>query len=210
MPFEIDFNPIQRYFSERLKSFGATPQGADWNSPEAQQRRFDQLLKICDLNQAFSILDYGCGYGALADYLHQRGLRFYYLGYDILPEAVSQAARLHSGLANCRFTSDFNELSEVDYVVESGIFNIRLQHSEEAWTAYVLATLDKMDMLSRKGFAFNLLSSYSDPEYRKDQLYYAEPCFYFDYCKRHFSRNVALLHDYDLYDFTILVRKSTA
>ncbi|MBM3138043.1 MAG: class I SAM-dependent methyltransferase, partial [Chloroflexi bacterium] len=29
----------------------------------------------------------------------------------------------------------------------------------------------------------------------------------FDYCKVNFSKNVALLHDYKLYDFTIIVRK---
>jgi len=29
----------------------------------------------------------------------------------------------------------------------------------------------------------------------------------FDYCKRTYSRDVALLHDYGLYEFTILVRK---
>ena len=39
-------------------------------------------------------------------------------------------------------------------------------------------------------------------------LYYADPCALFDYCKRSFSRNVALLHDYEIYDFTLLVRKS--
>ena len=32
--------------------------------------------------------------------------------------------------------------------------------------------------------------------------------FFFDFCKRNFSRNVALLHDYGLYDFTIIVRKN--
>ena len=42
-------------------------------------------------------------------------------------------------------------------------------------------------------------------EYR---LYYADPCALFDYCKRNFSRNVALLHDYKIYDFTLIVRKS--
>jgi hypothetical protein len=38
-------------------------------------------------------------------------------------------------------------------------------------------------------------------------LYYADPAQVFDYCKRRFSPNVALLHDYGLYEFTILVRK---
>jgi hypothetical protein len=32
----------------------------------------------------------------------------------------------------------------------------------------------------------------------------------FDLCKRRHSRNVALLHDYGLYAFTVLVRKDVA
>ena len=94
--------------------------------------------------------------------------------------------------------------------MESGIFNIRLEYSYDEWTGYVIKTLQKMNSLSSKGFAFNMLTSYSDAPYMKPHLYYADPCYYFDYCKRHFSRNVALLHDYNLYDFTILVRKQPA
>jgi len=41
----------------------------------------------------------------------------------------------------------------------------------------------------------------------RPDLYFGDPLLYFDFCKRNFSRNVALLHDYGLYDFTILVRK---
>ena len=39
-------------------------------------------------------------------------------------------------------------------------------------------------------------------------LYYADPCFLFDYCKRNFAKDVAILHDYSLYDFTLIVRKN--
>jgi hypothetical protein len=38
-------------------------------------------------------------------------------------------------------------------------------------------------------------------------LFYADPCVYFDLCKRRYSRQVALLHDYGLYEFTLIVRK---
>ena len=41
----------------------------------------------------------------------------------------------------------------------------------------------------------------------RDSLYYADPMYLFDYCKRHFAKDVALLHDYSLYDFTLIVRK---
>jgi len=41
----------------------------------------------------------------------------------------------------------------------------------------------------------------------KEELFYADPLYFFDLCKKNFSRNIALLHDYYEYDFTILVRK---
>ena len=44
------------------------------------------------------------------------------------------------------------------------------------------------------------------PERMRPDLYYADPCRLFDHCKRRYSRHVALLHDYGLYEFTILVR----
>jgi hypothetical protein len=58
-----------------------------------------------------------------------------------------------------------------------------------------------------RGFAFNCLTYYSDPPKRKDYLYYGDPRFFFDLCQRRYSRNVALRHDYGLFEFTILVRK---
>jgi hypothetical protein len=54
-----------------------------------------------------------------------------------------------------------------------------------------------------------MLTKYSDAERMagRPDLFYGDPLFFFDFCKRNFSRNVALLHDYGLYDFTIIVRK---
>jgi hypothetical protein len=123
---------------------------------------------------------------------------------------VIKAREIHQDKPFCSFSSQETELNPVDYAVESGIFNIRLEYSYDEWTGYVIQTLQRMNSLSRKGFAFNMLTSYSDPPYMKPHLYYADPCYYFDYCKRHFSRNVALLHDYNLYDFTILVKKQSS
>ena len=53
---------------------------------------------------------------------------------------------------------------------------------------------------------FNALTSYSDADKRRDDLYYADPLHWFDYCKRKHSRFVTLLHYYPLYEFTVLVR----
>ena len=47
-----------------------------------------------------------------------------------------------------------------------------------------------------------------NPERMRDDLHYGDPCSLFDHCKRAFSKQVALLHDYGLYEFTIRVRKA--
>ena len=88
----------------------------------------------------------------------------------------------------------------------SGIFNVKLDTPEPEWREYVLETLGEFKELSRKAFAFNALTSYSDLEFMRPDLYYANPLELFDYCRKNLSRKVALLHDYPLYEFTIVVQ----
>ena len=83
---------------------------------------------------------------------------------------------------------------------------MRVGTDDERWRDYTLETIAELASLSRRGFAFNMLTSYSDPERMTDRLYYGDPCFYFDWCKRNLSPHVALLHDYGLCEFTIHVR----
>ena len=208
MDTPISLDKIKNYFEECLTAHGACPRGVDWNSEDAQEIRFDQLLEICHSDESFSILDYGCGYGALADYMFRKGYRFTYFGFDIARSMIVQARQLHEGRPDRTFSPDITTIPRVDYTVASGIFNICLEAGQQAWWSYVVHTLHQFDDQSRKGFAFNMLTKYSDAEHMRSELYYADPCVVFDYCKTHFSRNVALLHDYDLYDFTILVRRN--
>ena len=96
-------------------------------------------------------------------------------------------------------------LHKADYSFASGIFNVKFDIEEGVWESYIKETLANMNDKSVRGFAFNILTTYVD--YREQHLYYADPLSYFDYCKRSFSRNVSLLHDYNLYEWTIYVRK---
>jgi len=198
---------VEGYYSEKIKAHGATARGVDWNSPESQHLRFVQLLKLIDRNRSFTINDYGCGYGALADYLKSEGCVFQYRGFDISPKMIAKADELHPGMQEVAFVGKERELKEADYTVASGIFNVKLQASLKEWEGYMLRTLATVNGLSRHGFAFNVLTKYSDPKFQRPDLYYADPLFLFDYCKTKFSRFVTLLHDYPLYEFTLLVRK---
>lgn len=195
---------VQEYYDEKLRSYGPTARGVDWKSRESQQLRFAQLLKLIDQTRPFTINDFGCGYGALIDYLENAGVQFQYFGYDISPKMIAQAEELHAGSS---FVTDKAHLSEADYTVASGIFNVKLQTSDAEWKKYILDVIETINSLSRRGFAFNALTKYSDAEFMRPDLYYADPLFFFDYCRTNYSRFVTLLHDYPLYEFTILIRK---
>jgi hypothetical protein len=205
----IDMNQIRSYFAGKLEQHGATPRGVDWNSTSAQELRFSQLAKVINHPEIpLSLLDYGSGFGSFYDYLVSQNVAINkYVGFDIVEGMVIKGNEMHAAKSGVNFFSKEEDLVGCDYVVASGIFNIKLDSSQEAWTEYVIKTLTRMNELAVFGFSFNLLTMYSDKEYMRPDLYYADPGLIFDVCKRSFSRNVAILHDYDLYDFTVIVRK---
>lgn len=199
---------VAEYYSAKLGEYGVSPRGVDWNSEESQQLRFAQLSKIIQLEQGFSINDLGCGYGALFDYLSDHWRGFTYTGCDVSADMVWAAKERLGANFNARFYVGSESPEVADYGVASGIFNVRLGRSDSEWHEYLVATLDVLDRTSRSGFAFNCLTSWSDADRMQDYLYYADPAALFDLCKRRYSRHVALLHDYGLYEFTMLVRKN--
>lgn len=201
---------VAAYYAAKFSKHGETPRGVDWNGEEGQTTRFEQLCKIIQPGKTdFSLNDLGCGYGALLDYLRQNFSGFNYLGIDISPEMSRAASYRNAADSNARFIAAAEPDQVADYSVASGIFNVRLGRTDAEWFNYLQATLDVLDRTSRLGFAFNCLTSYSDEDKKRDYLYYPDPCLLFDVCKRRYSRQVALLHDYGLYEFTILIRRAT-
>ena len=197
---------VEAYYSAKVARHGATPAGVDWNSAASQQLRFRQLRRVCPAGRPFSLLDYGCGYGALYGWLRAQGIACDYRGFDLSPRMIEAARELYSE-EGCCFFHDESRLTAADVCVASGIFNVKQDCPVDDWEAYVHQTIDRLADLGKGGFAFNLLTRYSDADKTRPDLFYGDPCVLFDYCKRRHGRNVALLHDYDLYEFTILVRK---
>jgi len=203
---------IEEYYSRKIRKHGPTPLGVDWNGEDSQNLRFKQLSKImADVEEtdskAISLLDFGCGYGALLTYLNQKELKLDYTGFDISKDMIQAAAKLHSS-TNALWISNENDLHQYDYVIASGIFNVIERIPIPEWEKYITNTLSRINRIATKGFSFNLLTKYSDNDKMKSNLFYADPSKYFDHCKTQYSKSVALLHDYPLYEFTILVRKN--
>jgi hypothetical protein len=139
-------------------------------------------------------------------YLRERGADVVYRGFDVSASMLEHARREHAAPPHIEFVGDESELEPADYTVASGIFNVKVNVQSEDWREYVLRTLERIAQLSVRGFAFNMLTSYSDADKMRPDLYYGDPRFFFDHCMRRYARNVALLHDYGLYEFTMIVR----
>ena len=82
---------------------------------------------------------------------------------------------------------------------------MRIDASDEDWRTLVQSSLRQLWSRTRKGLAFNMLSHYD--RFRQADLYYGDPCVFFDFCVRSLSPNVTLLHDYPLKEWTIFVRR---
>ena len=140
------------------------------------------------------------------EHLDTEGYRGRYQGFDISAPMIRKARELHGAKgARVVFTTEISRLHVSDYTVASGVFNVKLKTPDEEWREYVLHTLHQIVNLSRYGFAFNVLSSYTPYELREDDLFYADPFSMFEYCKKTFSDSVTLFHDYPLLDFTVFV-----
>lgn len=199
---------VANYYSEKLNEYGVTPRGVDWNGPDSQRLRFEQICRVIkSQSDDFSLNDLGCGYGALLDYLDERWKNFSYTGVDVSESMIHAAQLQHPSHRTARFIVSAKPDMIADYSVASGIFNVRQKRSDVEWLEYLKMTINLLDKTSRFGFAFNCLTSYSDEDKKRDYLYYADPCQLFHFCKCYYSRQVSLLHDYGLYEFTILVRK---
>jgi len=199
------YKDIDNYYTDKLIIHGAVPKGVDWNSEEGQFTRFKQVSKIIETDRP-TVNDIGCGYGKYLEYLTKNCKKIQYRGYDLSNEMIKEASKQYP---NNKFfhISNLDDITNAEYSISSGIFNVKIKYSKTKWLSYILDTLKQIDLKSDKGFSFNMLTKYSEKKYMRDNLYYADPLFFFDYCKLNFSKNVSLLHDYNLYEFTILVKK---
>jgi SAM-dependent methyltransferase len=197
---------IDNYYSNKLKKYGPTPQGVDWNGEKGQLIRFNQLSKVIKLKNS-SLNDIGCGYGKYAEYIANHFKNIQYTGYDLSKGMVNEATKLYP---QNRFIHILNldEIEDADYSIASGIFNVKLKYSNSKWLSYILNSLRQLNLKSKKGFSFNILTKQTDKVYMKNHLYYADPLFLYDYCIQHFSKSVTLKKNYNLYEFTILIKKN--
>ena len=198
---------IRDLYEGNLAEHGKSSKSVGWRDEASQELRFERLARVIDAGGGgFTVNDWGCGYGAMFGHLDRAfGARLErYIGYDISPEMLD-AARQQCEASRTAFVLATEVTEDADYTFVSGTFNVKLQASDADWDAYVKQHLEAMFARSRRGLSFNLLTTYVD--WKAENLFYADPRDFFDFCKTRLSRFVTLHHDYGLFEWTIGVTR---
>tara|TARA_B110000046_G_scaffold22868_1_gene21618 strand:+ start:1486 stop:2109 length:624 start_codon:yes stop_codon:yes gene_type:complete len=203
---EVNLTKVRDLYNSNVDEFGLDAKSVGWGTKEKQCLRFKKLLQVIEnKSKEFTMNELGCGYGELVKYIDANNYNCStYYGYDI-SEKMIDAANSYITHPNADFFISDKLIKKADYTITSGIFNVMFEESKQNWNTYIENTLEHMFDQSKKGIAFNLLTSYVDFEAKN--LYYADPAYFFDFCKRQLSKKVNLIHDYPLYEWTIVVHR---
>jgi len=194
---------IQQYVSQFTK-YGHDIRSLLWGGKKNRQfLRFKILTEIGNLSGS-SVLDVGCGFGDMYDFLKVNFKDIYYTGVDIVPDFIKIAHKEY-------FNVDFRVLDILndpikekwDYIFVSGLFNRSLASGANKF--FKEAMIRKMFEIANKGIAANFLSTYVD--FRLPEASHIDPMLIFQFCKS-LSKRISLRHDYMPYEFTIYAYKN--
>lgn len=203
---EVTLKNIKDMMENMLEENSGHSLAVGWKSREDQLLRFDQFQKMLELAEdEFSLNDFGCGLADFYNWMKEKKfpIKNYY-GYD-LSEKMLEAAKQNVDGFGVEFFNKRKIQTSADFSIACGIFNTRLEESDTKWTEYLKDVISDLANNSKIAFAFNSLSIFVD--YREPHLFYADPCYWFEWCKKNLSKKVALLHDSELFEFTIIVKK---
>lgn len=200
---------VEKLYTNSLKKHGIDSKAVGWNSKESQILRFDKMVEVIDeKDKPFTVNDLGCGYGSMFKYFIENSFNVTkYNGYDISEDMLKVAKQQIGDNNKVELLKNSKLKSKTDYSFVSGIFNVKFEEKDEIWKKFIENTLQNLYNCSLKGFAFNVLTSYVD--YKEEHLYYADPMYFFNFCKKNFSKKVSLIHDYDLWEWTMIVKKNS-
>lgn len=191
---------IDRYES-RLRQFGYAPETLGWGKKGRQETRFAVLSAEIIQHPEASVLDVGCGFADLHEFLTQHGWRGRYTGIDIVPSLLDIAKQRHPGVdLRCVDLGNFSADSAYDYVVASGVFNAKI--SAEDNLRYIRRSLVRMFKIARIAVCVDFLSTYVD--FKDPIAWHTDPSWALTVAKE-LSKRVALRHDYMPFEFSLFV-----
>jgi SAM-dependent methyltransferase len=135
-----------------------------WGSAEGQHARFDALLRSANYHGG-SVVDFGCGTGALRAFLAGRGYPFTYLGLDMNPHLLPVSGEFRL------IDFDAVDFPPADYVFASGVF----QFADEGDPLYYRRLVGALFERCSIALSVNFLSAMRDEGEKDPEELYLTP-----------------------------------
>jgi cyclopropane fatty-acyl-phospholipid synthase-like methyltransferase len=196
------------HWNRRARVFGLNLKTLAYGSMKTQYRKFDILTSTFP-KERITLLDVGCGFGDLDQYLKQHGYDVDYYGVDISSEIVSLANHAYPErriiCADILHQTVFKGII-FDYVVSTGVncFNHKKNLEFERNLICKMFNLCKLEAVI--GLQSEAAKWHSAQNQDQDS-WYSNPGDYLNYVLKNLSPWANLMHDYMLHDFTLFVRK---
>ncbi len=185
------------FYNKLLKKYGYSPESVGWGSKKGKQSlRFEILCQIGNLKNS-SILDVGCGFGDLYEYLKFKKTKARYFGIDINSNLIKIGKQIHPK-ANLSVLDleQKNLKKKFDWIFFSGI-------SSRGCTYRIIERMMKlMFNQAKKGIAMNFVGG--DLDFKTKDLFYSEPEKIYSIAKT-LSNRITIRHDYAPYEFTLYI-----
>ena len=146
-----------RWYEDKVRRYGFDHRGLGFGNKSSQHKRFEALLELGDFDGA-RVLDVGCGFGDLLEFLQERGISPVYTGIDICKPMIDRCRERfdeEDAIFRVADVLEFDPREGYDYVVASGLFGLDAEGSRDR----VRPTLERMFQWSRLGMAANFLST---------------------------------------------------
>lgn len=211
---ESDKERLFGFYDPAIEGYGPDDARAlRWSEREGQVERF-RVLCEAGVADGASVLDVGCGFGDLHQYIAERYRNISYLGIDINPHMIDVARQKYPAasfeaadfgawpLDTLRSDSgqEIRGKQQFDFVLASGTFSFKIEQYRDIYFRYIR----KMFETTRVAAAFNLLDARHHIDDDIFATYWPEEMYAF--CLG-LTPRVEMRDAYLRYDFTIYMYK---
>ncbi len=193
---------INNFYPEYYKDSKSKSEVVGWSSKKEQNKRFEVLLNI-GVENGETVLDYGCGLGALYKYMTNHYDDFNYIGVDINQDFIDKCKQKYPNVKFKKIEDITDIKSKYDWFIASGAFTVYTPIKD------MIKTIKDVFKIVKYGIAINFLdSTYAKNSdlvairgYNKIEIY---KLFLEEFKEFH---TVELHDDYLKNDFTIYIKK---
>lgn len=191
-------------YQNKFKKFGVNHKALQWKEKGAAHQRFRQFWAEIDFTNR-NVLDVGCGFGEMGNFLTKRYNNVNYTGVDITPEFIENGKILYPQLNLLTLDYFDQPLPELyDTVISSGTLNSNFGNKSENME-FRQKAIKTMFEHTTDILTFNMLGGHPIPINKKESnIWYADSLKILEYCLS-LTRRVILRANYHPKDFTVFM-----